>query len=79
MREFKDRIGEGQTLENLALLAEARGELHEAIRLAREAVSVLAGTEARMALEKARGTLQRLERLASEGGDGREGGEPVPG
>ena len=66
-REFKDRVGEGQTLENLALLSEAQDRLPEAIEWARQAVAVLEATEARADCEKARRTLERLERLASEG------------
>ena len=66
-REFKDRVGEGQTLENLALLSKSQDRLPEAIEWARQAVAVLEATEARVACERARRTLERLERLASEG------------
>ena len=38
-REFKDRVGEGQTLTNLALLCEARGDVLAAIHLVRQAVA----------------------------------------
>lgn len=60
-REYKDRVGEGQTLENFALLWEAQGDVSRALPFARQAVAVLEGTEAKANLEKARRTLSKLE------------------
>jgi tetratricopeptide (TPR) repeat protein len=61
-REFKDQVVEGRTLENLALLSEVQNNLHDAIEWARQAVAVLETTQATAALEKARRTLNRLEK-----------------
>lgn len=60
-REFHDRISEGQTLENLALLWKAREDVNRALPFAHQAVAALEQTEDTAELAKARQILARLE------------------
>jgi tetratricopeptide (TPR) repeat protein len=63
-REFGDRVGEGQTLNNLGLLREAREDIAGALDFARQAVSVLEKTEDKAELEKARRLVTKWDQQA---------------
>ena len=51
-REFKDRLREGTTLNNLALVREAQGDIAGALEFGRQAIAVLEKTEDKAALAK---------------------------
>jgi hypothetical protein len=61
-----DRLGEGQTLENLALLRAAQGDITEALTLAREALQVFEATEDETAKERVRKLVAEWEQQAQK-------------
>jgi len=65
-REFGDRVGEGQTLGNLALIQEAQGEIAGALELARQAEAVFEKTEDKTALERARARVAEWAKVAGQ-------------
>jgi tetratricopeptide (TPR) repeat protein len=64
-REYGDRMGEGQTLENIALLYSAQGDTEKALEWERQALAVLQTTQDARAVEKARGLIAQWEKKRS--------------
>jgi tetratricopeptide (TPR) repeat protein len=60
-RQFGDRVMEGKTLENLALLRKAQADLPAALALEREALKVLETTQDEAAKRNARGLIAEWE------------------
>jgi hypothetical protein len=61
-------VGEGQTLENLALLREAKGDIAGALVFGRHALQVLETTEDEAAKQKARRLVANWEQSLGEPG-----------
>jgi len=61
-REVGDRVGEGKTFGNLALLRETQGDTAKALEFGRQAVAALKATEDRTDLEKVQGLVAKWER-----------------
>lgn len=61
LRDLGDRVGEGTTLGNLALLQGAQGNAKEALELQRQSLTILETTEDGKAKEEARRLLAEWE------------------
>jgi tetratricopeptide (TPR) repeat protein len=68
-REYGDRMGEGQTLENIALLYSAQGATEKALEWERQALAVLQTTQDARAVAKARGLIAQWEALLKRPGE----------